>query len=557
MKRFAPLDLRSAWLVLVSCLAVSLVVSAMAALNIALPEIAVDTSADTGQMTWIVDGYTLALAALLLPAGAIGDRFGRRGTLIVGLAIFGVASLLAVWITDPTMLIVSRCIAGAGAALIMPTTLSLITSGVPEDKRAFGISVWAAIAGIGAIAGMIFTGLLLEFFSWHSVFILFAASSLLAMALCLTIGTSKDRDPGRFDVLGSVTSILAVAGIVGGLLESPHRGWSDPFVLIGIVGGLILLGVFCVIEMRSASPLLDIKLFRSRSFSAGSVAVTIQFFASFALFFLMMQQLQLIFGYSPLKSALALFPLIIGVSICSLVGNWFASTYHQLRLVLVTGIAFGGAGLILQGTLDHTSYLTVGIALLVFSIGIGLASAPSTTAIMSNTPLDNQGVGSAVNDTAREIGAAIGIALAGSMMTVGYTSRIEPTATRADEALTAAGQAQIDAGNEAAGQMLLDNAPVAAEHIRRSLAEADAVTDRLGDQMGPLADELIEGAREAFTVPMNQAYIMLGAVMLAGAVLLIWLTPRRIVDTPVAGEAPLPDRVEGGAELEDTDLARD
>ena len=215
---------RAAWLILIACAAVSMVVAAMAALNTALADIAVDIGADSSEMTWIVDGYTLALAALLLPAGAIGDRFGRREVLIVGLVIFAVASLLAIWTTNPTQLICTRILAGAAAALIMPATLSLITSGVPTDKRSIAVSIWAAVAGAGAIAGFFVTGVLLEFFSWHSIFITFAASALVTALLCLTIGTSRDSNPGRFDFGGTALSVLGVTGIVFGLLEAPHRG---------------------------------------------------------------------------------------------------------------------------------------------------------------------------------------------------------------------------------------------------------------------------------------------------------------------------------------------
>ncbi|NED70431.1 MFS transporter, partial [Streptomyces sp. SID10244] len=221
-----------------------------------------------------------ALAALLLPAGAIGDRFGRRGVLIVGLTVFAIASLLAIWVTDPTQLIATRCIAGAGAALIMPTTLSLITSGVPESRRAMAVSIWAAVAGAGAIAGFLITGVLLEFFSWHSIFITFAASSVISALLCFTIGTSRDRNPGPFDILGSVSSVLAVTGIVFGLLEAPHRGWGDPVVLICLVGGILLVAGFCVLELRRTSPLLDIRLFTNRAFASGSLSVSMQFLGS-------------------------------------------------------------------------------------------------------------------------------------------------------------------------------------------------------------------------------------------------------------------------------------
>ena len=536
------LDARSAWLVLVACLSVSMVVAAMAALNTALPDIAIDTGADAGQMTWIVDGYTLALAALLLPAGAIGDRLGRREVLIVGLLLFGLASLVAIWVDGPTQLILARCFAGAAAALIMPTTLSLITSGMPEGQRAVGISIWSAIAGGGAIAGFLVTGLLLEFFSWHSIFITFAVSSAVAAALCLTIGTSKDTDPGRFDIPGTLCSVLAITGIVLGLLEAPHRGWADPLVLLCIVGGVLLAAAFVVVELRSKSPLFDVRLLGNRAFGSGSLSVAVQFLASFGMFFLLLQLLQLVFDYTPLQSALALMPFVAGVGLTTLVANWLAVRLDSLKFVIAGGALLSGVGLILLGSFRYETYWTLAGVVAVIAVGIGLASAPATTAIMSNTPLDNQGVGSAVNDTAREIGAAIGIAIAGSIVAAGYQSRIGETAQLAREQLAAAGQQRIAAGDTAGGQAMVAEAEQAGTLIERSLAEATVVVDRLSGQAAELAETIAEGSREAFYVPFEQASLVLGAIMLVASAGLLWLTPRRVVEVPPTEAASDPDQ---------------
>lgn len=541
------MDARSAWLVLVACLSVSMVVAAMAALNTALPDIAIDTGADSGEMTWIVDGYTLALAALLLPAGAIGDRFGRREVLIVGLILFGLASLAAIWVDGPTQLIITRCLAGAAAALIMPTTLSLITSGMPDGQRAIGISIWSAIAGGGAIAGFLVTGLLLEFFSWHSIFITFAASSAVAAALCFTIGTSKDTDPGRFDFPGTACSVLAIAGVVFGLLEAPHRGWADPLVLACLVGGILLAALFVVVELRSASPLFDVRLLGNRAFGSGSLSVAVQFLASFGMFYLVLQLLQLVFGYSPLQSAVALMPFVAGVGVFSLLSNWLAVRLDSLKFVIAGGALLSGVGLVLLGSIDVDTYWTLAAVLAIIAIGIGLASAPATTAIMSNTPLDNQGVGSAINDTAREIGAAIGIAIAGSLVAAGYNSRIGPTAQLAREQLTAAGQQQIAAGDPTGGQATIAQAEQAGTLIERSLAEATVVVDRLSTQSAELAEKIAEGSKSAFDAPFEQASLILGGIMLVSAAVLLWLTPRRVVEGPVitsrtGDHDPDPDR---------------
>lgn len=523
------IDRRSAWLILVACMAVSMVVAAMASLNTALADIAIDIGADTGQMTWIVDGYTLALAALLLPAGAIGDRLGRREVLAVGLVLFAIASLLAIWTTTPTQLIATRCLAGAAAALIMPATLSLITSGVPEDKRSIGISVWAAVGGTGAIAGFIVTGVLLEFYSWHSIFITFAISAALTALLCLTIGSSKDPTPKRFDVAGSALSILAVTGIVFGLLEAPHRGWGDWLVVLMLVGGVLLGVAFCVVELKIPNHLLDIRLFTNRAFGAGSLSVALQFFASFGVFFLFLQRVQLVFGFSPLMSAFALGPMVFGIGTFALIGNWIAVRFDSLRLVLASGSFLAGIGVLCMGVVDYADYKSSIWMLTLTAIGLGLAMAPATTAIMSNTPLNDQGVGSAVNDTARELGAAIGIAIGGSVLAAGYASRIGPTADLARTQLTEAGQQRIAAGDTAGGQLLLAQADGVADHISRSMAEANEVVGRLPAEAAPLADQLRAGAEQAFTTPTNQACVIIAAVLIAGSLVLAWLSPQRIV----------------------------
>ena len=510
----SPTALQTGWLILVSCLAVSLVVAAMAALNTALPDIARATGATTGQMTWIIDGYTLVLAALLLPAGAIGDRFGRKPVLVAGLAVFGVASLAAVWVDTPAQLIATRLVAGVGAAMIMPATLSLISAGVPREKRAIAISVWAGVAGAGAILGFFVTGILLNFFSWHSVFITFAASSVGTIVLAATIGSSKDQNPGPFDVVGSLTSMTAVAGIVFGLLEAPHRGWTDPLILVCLVGGVAMAVAFVFIELRRTSPLLDVRLFRNRAFASGSLSVALQFLASFGVFYLLLLQLQLVFGYSPLKSAVALFPMVVGVGAFAMIGNWVAVRFDSLRIVLTVGIATAGVGIVAIGLVDADVYWKLGVMLGVVAVGIGLATAPSTTAIMSNTPLENQGVGSAVNDTARELGAAIGIALAGSILAAGYETRIDATADLA--------RRQIAAFSPDAAQQ-------ASDAIRGSLVGAIEVADGLPSNAAPLARQIVEGAQAAFLPPLQSACLVLGSILVVGAVGLGWFAPRQVM----------------------------
>jgi DHA2 family multidrug resistance protein-like MFS transporter len=524
------LDFATVWLVGVACAALSIVVAAMAALNTALPDIAPTLQASSNQMTWIIDGYTLCLAALLLPAGAFGDRMGRRGVLIAGMVVFAIASLLPLWVNDPTMFIATRCLAGVGAAMVMPSTLSLISSGVPEEKRPLAVSVWAGVAGIGAIAGFFVTGMLLEAFSWHSIFITFAASATLVAVLTCTIPTSKDSNPSAFDWLGSVTSAVAIAIFVFGLIEAPQRGWLDPMVLTALFGGIALACMFIWLQINGSRRLIDVKLFANRAFGSASFSVALQYVASFGTFFVILQRFQLVMGYSPLQSAVALLPLVIVMMASTLLGNWFA-VHVNLRSTLAGGIVIAGIGLISLGAFDNTEYWQVCAALCVMAVGIGLATAPSTTAIMMNTPEDNHGIGSAVNDTARELGAAIGIALAGSIVAAGYSTRIGETADAARDQVDRT--AAAFAGTEQ-GQQISAQADQMHEYISRSLPEAMAVSEQAAAQgQTGLAAQIAEGAQQAFLAPMGQATVILGGVLLAGGILLAWWVPNAITPEPV------------------------
>lgn len=527
---------RTIWLIFVACVAVSMVIAAMASLNTAIPDIAPAVQANSNQVTWLIDGYTLTLAALLLPAGAIGDRFGRREVLIGGLIVFALGSLLPIWISDPTQFIAARCLTGIGAAFVMPATLSLITSGVPDSKRPLAVSIWAGVAGIGGIAGFFVTGVLLEFFSWHSIFLTFAIAASVTAALSCTVATSRDSTSPGFDWWGSVASALAVALLIFALIESPHRGWLDPLTLTAFVVGIGLVVVFWYSQLHRSEPLLDVRLFSNRAFAAGSFSVMVQFMVAFGMFLVLLQYLQSVFGYSPLKSAIALFPMVIVVMVCSLIGNWIAVKVN-LRMILAIGMFVMGVGVILLGTIHHSEYWTIAVCLVVFAFGLGIGTAPATTAIMVNTPADNQGVGSAINDTSRELGSAIGIAVAGSLLASGYTRNVTPTADVARTQLEQTA-AQLDAaGQTGQSQEVSTAAGTITEHITNTLAEALQIAEQLAPGQPELASRIADGAKDAFIGPMNTASITLGVLSVVAAVLLAAFTPNRMEP------AVVPDKV--------------
>ncbi|MBV8292883.1 MAG: MFS transporter, partial [Mycobacterium sp.] len=284
------------WTMVVACMGVTLVIASMVALNTALGDIAVATSATQTQLTWIVDCYSVALACLLLPAGAIGDRYGRRGAFLIGLATFAIASLASTVFTSPWQLIAARGLAGVGAAFIMPATLSLLTATYREDERAKATGIWAGVAGSGAVIGMLGSGALLHFWSWRSIFWTFAVCAALIFVLACTVSTSRDDEATPLDWPGAVLIACAVAVFVFGMLEAPARGWGNPLIWGSMAAGVALAAVFGFVDMRRRHPLLDVRLFRRPDFATGSASITVFFMAMFGFFFVIMQYIQLVMG---------------------------------------------------------------------------------------------------------------------------------------------------------------------------------------------------------------------------------------------------------------------
>lgn len=295
------------------CAALALVVAGNSALAIALPDIAEDLGADQSELTWIIDAYAVTFAALLLTAGLAADRLGRRSVLVVGLAVFGAASVASAFAPDPGWLIALRAISGIGAAAIFPVTLSALIDAYPPERRTFAIAVWSGVSSAGAVAGTILAGVLLEVFWWGSVQLLFGGVALLLIIPALVLVAQRRDRSLSADLPAAVWSILALGGIVFAIIEGPQRGWDDPLTVGAMVLGVVGLVGFIVHQLRSSTPSLDVRLFRNRGLAAGSLIVTVQFFASLGLFVLAPQYLQLVEEFSPLGAALALLVLPIGV----------------------------------------------------------------------------------------------------------------------------------------------------------------------------------------------------------------------------------------------------
>ncbi|MCM3882543.1 MFS transporter [Frankia sp. R82] len=418
----------------VTCLGLATVVSAMSSLNVALPSIATGTHASQTRLSWIIDAYSLVFASLLLPAGALGDRFGRRRALLAGLAIFGAGSAAAPFTSSAGALIGLRCVLGLGAALVMPATLSTITGTFPRERRAAAVSVWAAVAGSSAILGVLASGLLLQVWSWRAVFVLGVVLAALAV-----LGTWRfvpdTADPAHppIDVAGAGLAVAGLGALVYSIIEAPEHGWLSDVTLGGLGAGLALLVAFVLWELRASAPLLDPRLFTRPAFAAGSLSIMLQFFAFFGLIFVLMQYLQLVRGDSALMAAVSVLPMTAGLIPASRLAPRLAARIGA-RACCVGGLLLLTAGMIVLAQVDAaSSYWLVAGGLYPLGLGMGFAMTPATTAITDSLPPALQGVGSAVNDLSRELGGALGIAVLGSLLGSAYRSRLAlPAAVSTD-----------------------------------------------------------------------------------------------------------------------------
>lgn len=417
----APSRLRL--LLTVLCGALALVVAGNSALAIALPGIAADLAAGQVQLTWIIDAYALAFAALLLPAGIAADRIGRRTLLVAGLLVFGAAGVASAYATDPTVLIGLRALAGAGAAGVFPVTLSALVDAYPPERRPFAVAVWSAVSAAGAVGGTIVAGVLLEAFWWGSVQLVFGVVALLLAVPGWRL-VAQHRTPGlSLDPWGGLLALVALTGLVYGIIAAPDQGWTDPLILISLSLGCLALAGFGAQELITAQPSLDVRLFRSRGLATGSVLVSVQFFASVGLFVLAPQYLQVVRELSPLQAALALLVIPLGVGAGTVLAPRLLERHGAGRpgAAGLAGMVLGFAviALGLEGGVAAT-WWPLALGLLVFGFGFGLGVTPGTVLILEGLPPQRRSVASAVNDITREVGGVLGIAVLSSVLIARY-----------------------------------------------------------------------------------------------------------------------------------------
>jgi EmrB/QacA subfamily drug resistance transporter len=410
----------------VICLSVFVISVDATIVNVALPTLSRELDADTAQLQWIVDAYTLVISGLLLSAGSLSDRYGRRGWLSMGLLVFATTSAVAAQMDSAGALIAARAAMGIGAAVIFPTTLALISNIFTERaQRAKAIGVWAAMTGVGVAAGPISGGWLLENFSWGSIF--WVNVPLAAIAIVggwLFVPTSRDPATPPIDVPGLLLSAVGVTALIYTIIEAPNVGWGSGRTIAGFALAAVVLAGFVMWERTRSHPMLDLSVFRNRRFSGGSLAVTAGFLTLFGFIFVITQYFQFVKEYSAFETGVRLLPVAISIAVASILGPRVVERIGT-TVVVAGGLAIFAAGLAWAATTSaDTSYLEIAVQMVLLGGGLGLTTAPATEAIMGSLSADKAGVGSAVNDTTREFGGTLGVAIVGSVFASVYSSRL-------------------------------------------------------------------------------------------------------------------------------------
>ena len=489
-------------------------------LNVALPTLATRIGADNSDLQWIVDSYILIFAGLLLPAGVLADRYGRKKAMLAGLALFAGASVVAMTAGGPTALIVARGLMGIGAATITPVALAVIPSIFEPAERARAVAVTTVGLGLGVPLGPLVGGYLINHFWWGSVFAVNIPTAGVAfLAVALLIPESRDPAPGRLDPLGAVLVTAGLVSFVYGIIAGPDRGWRDGLVVSTIAAGVVLLAAFVVWQRRNPEPMIDLGLFRDRRFLWAALGATIASFAMFGLLFVLPQYLQVVAGHDAFGTGLRLIPMMLGLVAGARISEAVAGRFGA-RGAIAAGLAVIAAGLAIGTfTTVNTGYGMVAAWLSVVGIGVGLSMAPAMTAILESLPPARTGMGSSLSQTLRQVGGALGVAVLGSVLASTYTSGL-----RLPPALP----------------------PAAAHAARDSVAAAQAVAARLG------MPDVYGTARLSYVHAMDVVLLICAVASLLGAVLTARFIPasagRTASAAGQAGGTDLPPAGSGGRE---------
>jgi len=417
---------RKGLILLALCLAALIINIDVTIVNVSLPSLVRELGATTTNLQWIVDAYTLVFASLILAAGSTSDRLGRKGVLLTGLGVFAAGSLAGSLGHSPGQLIAARALMGIGAAGIFPATLSLIANVFTErGERAKAIGLWGATTGVGVATGPIVGGWLLGHFWWGSVFLFMVpVAVVIGFLVAAVVPTSRETSSAPLDWKGLVLSSAGMGTLVLGIIQAPQWGWGSSRTFATLLAGVTVLAVFVIVEMQMERPMLDVGLFRNPRFTAASGSVTIGFFTLAGFTFLITQYFQFVKGYSPLGSGVRLLPVATSIAVASIVGTKLAVRVGNKAVVASGLTAFGLALLWISTASASTHYIEIVGQMILGGGGLGLITAPATEAIMGAVPTEKAGVGSAVNDATRLFGAALGVAVIGSIAASLYGNRL-------------------------------------------------------------------------------------------------------------------------------------
>jgi EmrB/QacA subfamily drug resistance transporter len=484
-------DRRRWWTLAVLCLSLLITVLDTTVVNVALPTLDRTLHASSSGLEWIVDAYTLVFAGLLMLGGALGDRYGRHRALPAGLVLFGAGSVLAALAGSVSELIAARAVMGAGGALVMPATLSILTSVFTNPaERAKAIGIWSGVSGLGVAVGPTLGGLLLEHFSWSSIFLI----NIPVVAVALIAGrrlvpASRAPKPPQIDLTGATLSVAGLSALTYTLIQAPSNGWTSPAtILTGVLAACVLV-VFVIHQIRRTDPLIDLRLFANPRFSAASGGVMALFFALTAATFVLTQIFQFVLGYSPLQAGLRALPPALMVAVFAPIGAKIAAARGP-RLPITSGLLLATGGLCLFATANpNAGYLHYMIAMTFVGLGIGLSMAPATHAIMSSVPPAKAGVGSAINDTTRNLGGVLGVAIVGSIVASAYKTNLAPDTTHL------------------------------AGHLHTLTAQSIGLATEIAKHIpSTIGQQLLTGAHHAFVHAADHGILIAAAVTLAGAI---------------------------------------
>ena len=471
-------------------------------LNVALPSIARTLNASASQLQWMVDAYAVLFAGLLLPLGALGDRVGRKWVFIAGLVTFGGGSAFAAWSSSPDILTVARAVMGVGAAALMPCTLSILTNVFTAERdRVRAIGIWSGTTGIGVALGPILGGFLLAHFWWGSVFLINVPIALAGLlAAVWFVPNSKNPSSSRPDALGAGLSMVGLGLLLWGIIEAPNRGWTSPLILGSMAGAIVVVALFVLWERRTDHPMLPLRFFASRRYSVAISALALVLFALLGMFFLMTQYLQFDLGYSPLQAGVRVIPVALALLIIAplsvLAARSIGTKYVVGTGLLLVALAFG----LLSRTTVTGTYADNLVPFFIVGIGVALALAPCTESVMGSLPIEQAGVGSATNDTAMQMGGALGVGVLGTALNFRYQHLMALALAHASVSL-----------------------PVR-RLIESSIGTAMAIARRAPGNQGSL---LARTARHAFVSGMDEALIIASVVVSAAALVVLVLLPNR------------------------------